>query len=68
MSEWVVAENYPKEELDKEGVTPEWLLGKWLDVAEDMALIPERNVRVEERGGVVFVEVSEELMNCMRGI
>jgi len=65
---WVVAESYPVEEMEKEGVSPEWLRGKWENVAEDMALIPETNVRVEIRNGVCFLEVSEELMACMRGM
>ena len=65
--EWVVAESYPVEDMRAEGVTPQWLEGKWLNVAEDMALIPENNVRVIEENGVVRVEVSVYLMECMRG-
>lgn len=65
---WVVAESFPVEEMVKEGVSPSWLRTKWENVADDMALIPENNVRVEVRNDVCFVEVSEELMNCMRGM
>lgn len=65
--EWTVAESYPREEMDAEGVSPKWLATKWMNVAEDMALIPENNVRVIEENGVVRVEVSMYLMECMRG-
>jgi len=65
--EWTVAESYPLIEMEKQGVTPLWLEGKWLNVAEDMALIPENNVRVIEEDGIVRVEVSVYLMECMRG-
>ncbi|WP_243545090.1 hypothetical protein [Pseudodesulfovibrio tunisiensis] len=64
---WVIAESFPKEDLEKEGVSSTWLQKKWMDVADDMALIPERNVRVVEEGGVVRIEVSQELMECVRG-
>ena len=65
--EWVVAESYPVREMEGNGVTPEWLEGKWLNVAEDMALIPENNVRLIVENGVCRVEVSTYLMECMRG-
>ena len=65
--EWTVAESYTLADMEANGVTPQWLEGKWLDVAEDMALIPENNVRVVEENGVVRVEVSVYLMECMRG-
>lgn len=65
--EWTVAESYPVEDLKAEGMSPKWLEGKWLNVAEDMALIPENNVRVIVEDGVVRVEVSVYLMECMRG-
>jgi len=65
--EWVVAESYPIKEMEANSVTPKWLEGKWLNVAEDMALIPENNVRVIEENGVCRVEVSMYLMECMRG-
>lgn len=65
--EWTVAESYPVKELEANGVTPDWLEGKWMNVAEDMALIPENNVRVVIENGVARVEVSVYLMECMRG-
>ena len=65
--EWTVAESYSREEMDEQGVSPEWLVGKWLDVADDMALIPENNVRLVEENGNVRIEVSVYLMECMRG-
>lgn len=65
--EWTVAESYARKDMDEQGVSPEWLAGKWMNVAEDMALIPENNVRVVEEDGVVRVEVSTYLMGCMRG-
>ncbi|MBN2139620.1 MAG: hypothetical protein PHV85_01975 [Desulfovibrionaceae bacterium] len=61
--EWVVAESWPSDEADVRT-----LRRKWEDVAEDMALIPELNVRVNVVSGVVRVEVSEELYDCMRGL
>jgi hypothetical protein len=65
--EWSIAESYKRIEMEKQGVTPEWLAGKWMDVAEDMALIPENNVRIVEEDGVVRIEVSMYLMECVRG-
>ncbi|MGE4291454.1 MAG: hypothetical protein AB7E32_04500 [Desulfovibrio sp.] len=65
---WTVVESYPLHEMEHEGLTPENLQGRWEEVADDMALIPERNVRVIEEKGIVRVEVSEELYDCMRGI
>ncbi|OIQ49406.1 hypothetical protein BerOc1_01331 [Pseudodesulfovibrio hydrargyri] len=65
--EWTVAETYPVEEMEINGVTPKWLEGKWLNVAEDMALIPENNVRLIVENGICRVEVSTYLMECMRG-
>ncbi|KAB1442779.1 hypothetical protein [Pseudodesulfovibrio senegalensis] len=65
---WVVAESYPVEEMEKEGVSPAWLRKRWEDTAEDMALIPETNVRVEVRNGVCFIEVSDVMMSCLRGM
>ena len=65
---WKVAESYPAGELLEMGQSPESLRTKWENVAEDMALIPERNVRVVLENEVVRVEVSEELFDCMRGI
>ncbi len=65
--EWVVAESYLLKEMKENGVTPGWLEGKWLNVAEDMALIPENNVRVITENDTCRVEVSMYLMECMRG-
>ncbi|MEF2145765.1 MAG: hypothetical protein V3573_09990 [Desulfovibrionaceae bacterium] len=66
--EWVVAESYPLHEMEHEGLTPENLQGRWEEIADDMALIPERNVRVISENGIVRVEVSEDLYACMRGL
>ncbi|MCJ2165360.1 MULTISPECIES: hypothetical protein [unclassified Pseudodesulfovibrio] len=65
--EWVVAESYHLNEMEESNVSPKWLEGKWLNVAEDMALIPENNVRVIVENDVCRVEVSVYLMECMRG-
>ncbi len=65
--EWTVAESYSIKDMEEQGVTPKWLEGKWLNVAEDMALIPENNVRSIEENGIVRIEVSVYLMECMRG-
>ncbi len=65
---WKVAESYPADELFEMGQSPDTLEKKWNDVAEDMALIPEMNVRVVLENGIVRVDVSEELFACMRGI
>lgn len=61
--EWVLAENVEGGPGEAQA-----LLGKWYEVAEDMALIPERNVRVTSEAGRVRVEVSRELFDCMSGI
>ncbi|MGE4505471.1 MAG: hypothetical protein AB7D51_09005 [Desulfovibrionaceae bacterium] len=68
MESWKVAESWPAEELFEMGQTPDTLKKKWENVADDMALIPELNVRVTIENEVVRVEVSEELFDCMRGI
>jgi len=65
--EWVVAESYPLKDMKENNVSPKWLEGKWLNVAEDMALIPENNVRIIVENDVCRVEVSMYLMECMRG-
>lgn len=65
--EWTVAESYTLEDMKENGVSPKWLEGKWMNVAEDMALIPENNVRVIVDNGICRVEVSTYLMECMRG-
>ncbi|HBR06408.1 MAG TPA: hypothetical protein DD766_04980 [Desulfovibrio sp.] len=61
-NEWVLAEN-----VQAEPGEAQVLLAKWQSVAEDMALVPELNVRVTEEGGRVRVEVSQELYDCMSG-
>jgi len=66
-NEWTVAESHSLAELEAEGVSAAWLGRKWMNVADDMALIPENNVRVIEENGIVRVEVSVYLMECMRG-
>lgn len=60
---WKVAESHPLKDVD-----PAELRDKWVNVAMDMALIPESNIRVYIEDGIVRIEVSEELYNCMAGI
>ncbi|NDV23173.1 MULTISPECIES: hypothetical protein [Desulfovibrionaceae] len=60
---WKVAESHPLKDVD-----PAELRSKWVEVAMDMALIPENNIRVYIEDGIVRIEVSEELYNCMAGI
>ncbi|CCO23620.1 hypothetical protein [Maridesulfovibrio hydrothermalis] len=60
---WRVAESHPLKDVD-----PAELRDKWAEVAFDMALIPENNVRVYIEDGIVRIEVSEELFDCMAGI
>ncbi|MBI9109660.1 hypothetical protein [Maridesulfovibrio ferrireducens] len=60
---WKVAESYPLKDVD-----PAELRYKWEEIAIDMALIPELNVRVYIEDGIVRIEVSEELWDCMAGI
>ncbi len=60
---WKVAESHPIKDVD-----PAELRDKWAEVAFDMALIPENNVRVYIEDGIVRIEVSEELYDCMAGI
>lgn len=59
--EWVVMAQLPKGSEDiafeKE---------KWENVADDLALFPEVNVRVREEGDVVYVEVSDAVADCFR--
>jgi hypothetical protein len=66
-NEWTVAESYTVSDMEAEGISAKWLERKWMNVADDMALIPENNVRVIEENGIVRVEVSMYLMECMRG-
>lgn len=65
---WIVTESFPLHEMEHNGLTIENLQGRWEEVADDMALIPDRNVRVVEENGIVRVEVSEEMYDCMRGV
>jgi len=62
--EWVSVGSFPQYDEDA------WTERKrWLDVAEDVALIPERNVRVvktDDKGGC-RVEVSVELYSFFQG-
>ena len=67
MSEWVVMESFTKEELESGEVDGKGLYEKWLNVAEDMALIPENNVTVDEENDVIRVKVSDVLYSCMSG-
>lgn len=67
MEEWVVAESMTDEEMESEGMDAGALSGKWEEVADDMALIPENNVRVVTENGVTRVEVSTVMMDCLRG-
>ena len=67
MSEWVVMESFTKEELESGEVDGQGLYEKWLNVAEDMALIPENNVTVDEENDVIRVKVSDVLYSCMSG-
>lgn len=60
-SEWIQAESLPVDEAD-----PKALLRKWANVAEDMALIPELNVRMRVEAGMFVVEVSPELYDVFR--
>jgi hypothetical protein len=60
--DWIFAEKLPMDEAD-----PKALLHKWGCVAEDMALVPELNVRMRVEAGHFIVEVSEELFEVFRG-
>lgn len=59
--EWILAEKLPVDDCD-----PKALLGKWANVAEDMALVPELNVRMRVEAGHFVVEVSPELFDVFR--
>lgn len=61
MDEWIVAEKLPIDEAD-----PKALMKKWANVAEDMALVPELNVRMRAEAGHFVVEVSPELYDVFR--
>ena len=60
---WKVVESHPLK-----GVDPAELRYKWEEIAIDMALIPEENVRLYVEDSVVRIEVSEELYDCMAGV
>ena len=60
-SDWILAESVPVDEAD-----PKALLKKWANEAEDMALIPELNVRMRVEAGMFVVEVSPELYDVFR--
>ncbi len=57
-TDWILAESLPVDEAD-----PKALLRKWANVAEDMALVPELNVRMRVEAGMFVVEVSPELFD-----
>jgi len=59
--EWIFAEKLPVDEGD-----PKALMTKWANVAEDMALVPELNVRLRVEEGHFVVEVSPELYDVFR--
>lgn len=61
MEEWIFAEKLPVDEAD-----PKKLMTKWANVAEDMALVPELNVRMRVEGGHFVIEVSSELFDVFR--
>ena len=62
MDEWILAEKLPVDDAD-----PKALMTKWANVAEDMALVPELNVRMRVEAGHFVVEVSAELYDVFRG-
>ena len=62
MEKWIVAESLPTEEAD-----PKALMQKWINVAEDVALIPALNVRMRAEAGMLVVEVSQELYDTFSG-
>lgn len=68
MNEWNIVESFSAEDLANQNMAPGDLKRHWAEVADDMALVPELNVRVVEQAGVVRVEVSAELYDCMRGM
>lgn len=61
MDEWILAEKLPVDDAD-----PKALMSKWANVAEDMALVPELNVRMRVEAGMFVVEVSPELYDVFR--
>jgi hypothetical protein len=67
MIDWQIAEQLTPEDLQERGTTAAKLKKLWMDVADDMALIPENNVKVTVDEGTVTILVSQTLMECMRG-
>lgn len=60
-TDWILAESVPVDEAD-----PKALMTKWANVADDMALIPELNVRMRAEAGMLVIEVSPELYDVFR--
>lgn len=56
------------ESLPTDTTDPVALRHKWELVAEDMALVPEVNVRVEVKGTEYVALISEEMYDCLRGV
>ena len=67
MVDWQIAEQLTPEDMQERGTTAAKLKQLWMDVADDMALIPENNVKVTVEDGTVTILVSQTLMECMRG-
>ncbi len=64
MDEWVVKGTYP--DYNDEAYTE---FKRWSDVCEDVALYPDRNVRVvKDEAGGIRVEISVELATFVEGI
>lgn len=59
--QWIFAEKQPMDEAD-----PKELMRKWANVAEDMALVPELNVRMRVEEGHFVIEVSPELFEVFQ--
>lgn len=62
MEEWIVAESLPADEAE-----PRALMQKWINVAEDLALVPALNVRMRAEAGMLVIEVSPELYDTFSG-
>jgi len=61
---WVRLEVFQPDDADAQSER-----AKFENVAEDMALIPERNVQLVDLGdGKLALEISEEMDACMKGI
>jgi len=59
--EWIFAEKRPMDETD-----PKEFMRKWVNVAEDMALVPELNVRMRVEEGNFVIDVSPELFEVFQ--